>query len=523
MNDKMRRLGNKLKDVVGIEGDFKTFIKPMIGYNSANIFFGGAGYPLGLYYLTYLTEVENLSTKQAGLVSSFSVIWDAITDPIMGIIADRTRSKHGKHRRYLLWGVIPVAISYFLLWNSLGISDTGSSFNVMLYYIAVRILYSTVCTMVGVPHTAMLPEIAPGYFERTQYKMVEYIFNSVGQISSFLLVAITLGFFNMDRPTEAQRGTYMALGTVLCIYFALPLLYSFKHTHQPSSLNMPLPELNIKYSLNEYLQVFKNKAFREYFIFSTCYMMAKGFYANADQYFILYQAKRWDKFNVLTSLSGVAEASASPLNYMLVKKFGKQFSGKLLGPVMFLGIILNYFVSASTPFWVVVAIAMIYNFGFSGPGFVISNAYPDVTDVDELITGRRREGVIATFSSFLKKIVSGAMSSFVGLLLHSFGFKTGRDPITGLYADIQTPRALKGLNITFIILPAIFTVLTLIFILRYKMTKIDHELIKRVIQEKKETGNVNVTEEEKVKLENIAGRRWDQMWAGSYAAVNSNQ
>lgn len=83
---------------------FNKFIKavtPMVCYNSASILFGGAPYIISLYFLSYLTEVEGLTTKQAGLVLMFAHVWDAITDPAMGIITDRTRSKYGKHRRYI--------------------------------------------------------------------------------------------------------------------------------------------------------------------------------------------------------------------------------------------------------------------------------------------------------------------------------------------------------------------------------------------------------------------------------------
>ena len=90
-------------------------LRPMLGYNAANILFGGSTYIISLFFMSYLTEVEGLNTKQAGWVFAFAHIWDAVTDPAMGLITDRTKSKFGKHRRYLLWGIAPIFISYFLL------------------------------------------------------------------------------------------------------------------------------------------------------------------------------------------------------------------------------------------------------------------------------------------------------------------------------------------------------------------------------------------------------------------------
>ena len=92
-------LGERLKRLVAIEGSTNDYLKPIISYSSANIMLGGAGYPLSLYHLQFLTFVEGLGTKTAGTISLISGITDAITDPIMGYITDHTRSRFGRHRR----------------------------------------------------------------------------------------------------------------------------------------------------------------------------------------------------------------------------------------------------------------------------------------------------------------------------------------------------------------------------------------------------------------------------------------
>lgn len=502
-----KTFGNKIKSAIGIEGTVKETLLPMIGYNSSSILFGGGGYIISLYFLSYLTEVEGLDSAQAGLVILFAQIWDAITDPAMGIITDRTRSKYGRHRRYILWGAAPIAISYFMLWNSFGISGLNNPTYTMAYYIVAYLLYNTSFTLICVPHTAMLPEIAPGYFLRTQYNSVQYIFNSVGMTSSFMLVSFSTGFVNTQAFSSDMRPKFMMLGFILCLWFSLPLLITFKSTKEPSSLDMVPPPLSISEPFKEYAQVFRNKSFRQYFAMSLFYMMAKGFYSNTDQYFIKYIAKRWDKFNLLNTISGVAEASGFPLNYWLTKRFGKQFCGKLLTPLMLLGIALNLFVTPKTSVVLLFVNAILYNFGFSGTGFVATNVQPDVTDVDEMITGRRREGVIATFSSFIKKTVSGLMASMVGFVLKAFGFVTGKDA-----SYTQSAKAVGGLRITFIVLPIIFMLVNYYMVFRFKMTKSDHELIKRLIREKKENGFATATDSEKQICETISGQKWDDMW-----------
>lgn len=522
-------LGNKVKKAIGVEGDFKQTISPMIGYNSASIFFGGGGYILSLYFLAFLTEVEGLSTAQAGLVILVSQIWDAITDPAMGIITDRTRSKYGKHRIYLLIGMFPLAISYLMLWYSFGISSLGNSKATMIYYMCAYLLFNTATTIIAVPHTAMLPELAPEYFLRTQYKSVEYIMNSVGMISSFMLVSFSLGFTNMELMNPELRGKFMILGIILSLWFSLPLIYTFKGTKEPSSLNMYVPPLNLKAVFAEFTQVFKNKAFRRYFTISVLYMMCRGFYGNSNYYFLRYIAQKQSAYNIITTIAGVAEASAFPLNYALTKKFGKQFCGKLLTPLMAGGILLNLVINEKLAAvntsllgfkvdWVYILLlvaTVLYNFGYSGIGFVTTNIQPDVTDVDELITGRRREGVIATFSSLLKKTISGLMSGFTGFVLKIFGLVTGEGTIT------QAPRAKRGINFTHIVLPVFFLALSYISVYSYKMTKKQHEMIRAAIAEKHKTGKATLTDDEKRQLEEIAGHKFEDMWIGQDGLVKT--
>ena len=196
-------LGERSKSAIGVEGSFKEAILPMIGYNSASILFGGGGHIISLYFLSFLTEVEGLDPKQAGLVLLFGLVWDAITDPAMGLITDRTRSRFGRHRLYILLGIAPIAVSYFMLWNSFGLSSLGRDGVTMTYYVIAYMLFSTATTIVAVPHTAMLPELAPQYFLRTQYKSVEYLINSVGMTSSFVLASLI--FLRFRNTGTIQR------------------------------------------------------------------------------------------------------------------------------------------------------------------------------------------------------------------------------------------------------------------------------------------------------------------------------
>ncbi len=518
MAEKKRGFGAWLKDIAGIEGDVKEFLRPAVGYTSGNIMLGGAGYPISMYHQQYLTYVEGLNTKQAGTISLISGIWDAITDPLMGIITDHTRAKSGRHRRYLLIAIIPFMIAYIMRWSSFGISDGGNTNHIMLWYTAAALLYSTAFTIASVPHTSMLPMVAPKYFQRTQFLFVEYMMNSVGQVTSFILAALILSEFDvatalgdLPNPSHADTGKYMVIGIILAIFFAWPLVYCYFHTSEPSSKDEPKRPINLGYIFHQYKTVFSNRAFRQYFIISLCFMICRGFYSITDQYFMVSVADKYNLFISMTIVSGISEFMGTPVNYMIIKKFGKQKSGKILGPLMVIGLFITSFITPETPSVISTIIIIIssicYNFGFSGPDFFIVNIQPDVTDVDEMITGERREGTIATFYTFFRKMINSFMSYIVGTALSLFGY----DPNVKA-PSLQSAKTIWGLRLNFSIFPTIFAIITLVTIWRYRMTKNDHEMIKELIRRKREEGEVEVGEDEKRRIEGISGRKWEDMW-----------
>ena len=236
--EKIMGVIDKLKDAAGIEGKFGTYIKPMASYTCANITLGGAGYPINLYHQQFLSFVEQMPTEVTGVISMINGLVDAVSDVVMGVITDRTRSKFGKHRIYVLIGAIPFFFAYIMKWCSFGISAMGNMKFNFIYYLVTAFLYSTSYTMMSVPHVAMLPTIEPDYFRRTQYKMVEYMFNSVGQVASFLFMGMMLGGTNMDNPSPEHRPTYFFCGLVLAVWFVWSPILSFFTCPEPSSLSL---------------------------------------------------------------------------------------------------------------------------------------------------------------------------------------------------------------------------------------------------------------------------------------------
>ena len=520
-------IGEKIKKLVGIEGSFKETVLPMFNYASKNIGDAAQSQVSGDHYLPFLVYAEGLGTGWATTLAFLRSIWDAVIDPFIGFTVDRTRSRWGKHRFWIILVAIPLGVTFAMRFTSFGLSGKeGAHSQLLAYHLCIGLLYALFNSILDISHSAMLPTLAPGYFQRTQYTSMQYMMNSVGMGPAQIFGAAMVGIVSTKDYDASMRPTLFTLGLVVGLVGIVPILYSGFATKEPSSKHEVFPPLNIKVFFNEFRLVLKNRAFRQYFAMTFLYLFGSSFYGVSKPFFLREVAQRWDLRSQLDIYRGIAEMSMFPINYALTKKFGKQKCALITLPLLFIGFLLGFVIAPQAPGNRLMSIAamlfvreIFYIIGYSGYGFMVQNIYPDVTDVDEMITGRRREATISTLNSFVKTMTSGFMASVVGILLEWFGVAqaTTQKPLikaraVNIYGGF-TPSF--GLKLSSAFLPVVFLGLALMSLRKYKMTKQDHELIRRVIAQRHEEGKAEVTGEERAKLEEIAGRTWEEMWAGS--------
>ena len=513
-------MGEKFKKAIGVEGTFKDTVLPMIYYCFTNIFIGGGGYIISMYFSIFLTRVVGLDIRYAGFITMIAVVWDGINDPIMGIITDRTRSKYGRHRAYIKWGIPFVVVSYIMLWNSFGLDGEKHPYMTVAYFVFAYVLYKTAYTMIAVPHTAMLPELAPEYNKRTQYTSVSYFFNSCGMIPSYIILLIMLYVFGFsDGLTRDAKTPFFVTGILLAIMYSIALYSTFRLVKEPSSLDMKLEPLDLKAAFKEYFDVFKSRSFRQYFSISFFWEMARSFYSTTYIYYVTFLANQYKFYPIFNTFAGIFESLAFPLNYALTMKHGKKKCGTIVTPFMILGLAIGLIVQASqpgTPKSTYMLILMIlgvifYPFGMSGIGFVCNNVFPDLTDVDELITGRRREGVVSTCNTMVKQVTGGINTFIVTLILGGFGLDTKNEATEFIE---QSDSAIFGIRLCVAIIPMVCAFVSYLLLRKFEMTKEDHTMIRAAIATKHKYGSVTLTAEEKQRCEVLSGQKLENTWLG---------
>ena len=520
-----RNLGDTIKRAIGIEGSTKEAILPMMAYGTANI--GAASAPIvsGTHFTPYLTYIVGLSAGQMSLMANIRGIWDAIIDPFIGVFMDRTRAKIGKHRFYMMLSAVPYALAYLSRWDPLGIVRNSDSMGkIMAYYIITGLFVATFESVYTIAHGAMLPVIAPGYFERTQYNAMTYIMNAVGMMPTQLISTAIVGIRSTSEYTPALYPKLMTLIVPMSVLLALTILVSAAATKEPSSKNQVLPPLDVLQFFRELKDVFRNKAFRHYFFTFFLNLFGGSFSGNSSMYFLKDVVKSWNLRSQLQLLGGF-EAVLFPFTFLISKKYGKQKTAQLTTPLLYVSTLMGLFIKApragGLPWTMILLyareiLAVVGNYGY---GFTTTNIFPDITDVDEMITGRRREATVTTIRSFINTMTSSFMASVSGIFLEWFGVTDGtaKTPLFKARASDLHPALNRefGIRLSNSVVPLIFLFAALRQLRKYKMTKADHELMRRLVQEKKETGTVaEITDEEKAIMESISGQKWAEMWIG---------
>jgi oligogalacturonide transporter len=492
----------------------------MNAYSAGEMLNGAIGQLTNLYYMAFLLMVVKMPPLLAGIVVAVGRIWDGITDPIMGVIVDRTRTKHGSCRPYFLIAALPIFIGNLLIWSAWGITSHVGQF---FYFVFAYMFYTTALTIGLVPYESLLPKIVDSYGERRKYSNLRMIYSGVVCAGVTYLYELIVPVTKLNPLSPAFQSNFTTLGLVLGAIFCVPLVIVFFGTRERAQGGGSLEgvggvkeKINLKQVFTQYKQVLSSKTYRKYYslallgvfvsncVLSVVALFVYLLYGNIQNFFLVFPL-----IFVAVNIKGACEIAFFVPNMLLMKKYNKHRPYLVDLPLIVGASIIGLFFSPSMPIGLFLAAMALLGAGTSCLNFVPLSLLPDLTDVDELIHGKRREGVNAGLNTLGKKAVAGFSVVLLGLFLGAFGLDS-----SDLTASAQKASggALLALKIMFSVLPIIACAAMIIISRSYKLDKARHDLIKRLIQEKREKGFVNPTEDEKRDCELLTGRKYETLW-----------
>jgi len=420
------------------------------------------------FLLSYFSDVLRYDPAIVGTALMVGKLtWDAVNDPLFGYISDRTKSRWGRRRPYLLLGALPLGLAtWFLFSLPPGLAGAAAFVAVL----GTFLLHDTLQTLVAVPYSALTPELTLDYDERTSLSTVRMVFSVVGYILGGGMTTVIAGLFRSSLGWS-EPAAYSGMGAVFGVIIAITVLATALGVRErPASQVQPsrLPPWRavVESLRNRPFMALMAAQFISSFSFTTLTSLLP--------FFLIYQMEMEAQVPiVMFAMLGTIGLFLYPARWVA----GRINKGPTYALGLFiasLAIIATFFLPQGPTPLVYVA-AAIAGVGFSVQWVCPWSMMPDVIEYDELRTGERREGVYYGLWSFLTKFTSALGIAVSGWALKLFGYVPN---------VAQTPRALLGIRIFFALAPAIALLISLPILIRYPITRRSHAELRARLAER---------------------------------------
>lgn len=436
-----------------------------------------------VFLLIFFTNVAGLEPGIAGSILMIGKVWDAINDPVVGAMTDKTHSRWGRRLPWMFWGAIPFGFLFFLQWVVPRFSDNPSvnQWGLFWYYVAIAILFNMFYTVVNLPYTALTPELTQDYDERTSLNSFRFTFSIGGSILSLVLALVVFGLIKDDPFAQ-----YLVLAGVCAVLSVLPLYWCVfgvrKRVLETERQRQAVARADEMPYFQQIKVAFTNRPFLFVIGIYLCSWLAVQNTVTVIPYFV----KNWMGLTDQDFTKVVIAVQVTGLIMLFVwsavsKRVGKKavyFMGMILWIIAEIGL---FSLQPGQIGWMYF-LAVLAGFGVSTAYLIPWSMIPDVIELDELQTGQRREGIFYGFMVLLQKVGLAIGLFLVGQILQISGFIKS---IPGQPEPVQPESALFAIRLLIGPVPTVILILGLVLAYFYPITREVHAEILLKLRERR--------------------------------------
>lgn len=433
---------------------------------------------VSIYLMFYFTDVLGIAAGFVGGLFFVARIWDAINDPIMGLIVDNTRTRWGKFRPWILIGTLVNSVVLIFLFTDCGL--TGNA--LYIYVSVIYILWGMTYTLMDVPYWSMLPNLTSDKEEREEVSVIPRIFAAFATLivsSLGLKIVSILGDGN-------QKSGFLYFSIIISAVFIVTILITVKNTRE-HNFSSSQEKTTLKQMVNVLV---KNDQLITFLFMVLLFTVGQQIIAGIQLYYFKYVTGSENLFTVFVSFSGISTILGLIVFPKIVSKLSR-IKVYILGCVLpVIGIVMLLLAGLFLPKNpILVGLAgIIYSFGggfFTGSQTV---ALADIVDYGECKLGTRNESVIFSIQTLLVKISTAFGGLLTGLILSATGYVPNQ---------VQSANTINGLRIVMTIVPIIFiSASALVYIKHYKLNGETLNNIIKLLEDKREkVSDISVAED----------------------------
>ena len=463
----------------------KTMKKGEKGFFAFADLYGGGGQALiGVLYFFFLTNIIGLQPVLAGAVTLISEIWDAISDPLMGVIGDNTRSKMGRRRPYILAGGCLLAVAFALIF--LPVSNLPELWK-FIYCAGTYLLYNTVSTMINVSYSSLSAEISTISAERDSANVMRLVVSTVGAAVCTLVPSLVLDAYSGGKID--LMTLYLIIGVGFGLLFAVPVILCALFVKE----RVQISQEKQKFDIRATVEPLKIRPFRQLVGMYLGQALCMDVFSTGVAMFAAYVTTPKGSVTVFLGIFIAVQLLAFPLVNKLIKTvdvnriygFGLPLSIAALVAFALFGS--NLYVAYGCVFFVAV--------GFAGAQLTSWIMFPHTIDAGELISGKRQSGSGSAIMTFARKSSSALVIMLFSLVLQ----------FTGYNADLQTQSisAQNGIKYVMAFTCILFMVLGFVMARRYVLSQQKNQQVQKYLALKRDGKLDSMTAEEAAEYDQL--------------------
>lgn len=415
---------------------------------------------IGLYLLYFYTDVVGISPILAGWIYALGIGWDAITDPFMGYLAERTKTKMGSYRPFIYYGSIPLALSFVLLFWVPPFEGTV----LFLFLILVNLIHRSCFTIVSVPYSSLTARITNDSNERTKLTTARMISASFGTLSMSALAFPLIAYFG--GADEAFGFLWLAIiSGLIAIALLSVTVYSVREkVDEIVTSNLP-----------NFVSITKTVATNyPFWIVFGCILIlgSTGVMFNKNLiYFVKYGLELHEYQGLILGVSSGASFLSLPFWAYLALKIGKRETWLISMTIAFIGLLLFFYYPIASLNELLILLALI-GVGNGAGGVLFWSMLPDTVEYGEWKSGIRTESSLYGFMTFAQKSSIAVAALILGFLLSGIGFEPNQ---------IQSEETISGMRFMMSWIPICGIIISLVLMYFYPIsTKFHGELLQRI-------------------------------------------
>jgi GPH family glycoside/pentoside/hexuronide:cation symporter len=400
----------------------------VVGYGVGDFAFNLTFTFCSLFLLYFYTDVLGLSATTGGLIIMAALIWEGVTDPIVGVIANKTRSRWGRYRPYLLLGALPLAASFAAMFVPLGLSGASLA----IYAFATHLLFRTVYTVVNVPYIALSAQMTTDSLVRGRLAGTRMMF---AILCGLVLAGATLP---LVKAFGGGASGFFALCLLYGAAVVVILLVCFASTREAVQITERHP------TLPEMMRAVRsNPPFLALLAATLMGSVAYTMSSKALLYYMKYQVGSEDAVTTGLAVGLLAAALSMPIWMAVTRRTSKRavwLSGVVLTTIVAL-VIYGKTPGTGPLLWTLLAVS-----GAGNAAFILSfwSMVPDTVEYGQLRTGMRAEGAIFGFVIFSQKVALGLGTGLLGVILDVVGYRANQ---------VQSGGTLHGILVMYTLVP----------------------------------------------------------------------